>query len=816
MSVATRIAVRSGQALPTDGLEIGSLAALSDGALVGVGAKGECLGQLFQRELPDDPWEATLKTAVAVTAIVALPVDSTSGRNRYARDTLIGVCNGDLYTRATVFEPWLPLPAAPEKVETITAMANGTLYGTTPDGRLLRRRDLAAGWESVAPADIPMRSIAGLPAAAGMLGIGQDGEHDGALFRKDAIGSPWRRDAAMRPNTLAGLAVDYAGNKLLVSGKPGVSPFALQRVNAALAKSSGMAVAAATEPQPEVLANTNPNYYSTEVEETDPALKQIFSRRTVFYYTGDKPLFLGQDPTSKVAALVGDDRHLTVCALNLSLAGVIKIPRGDVRLYCRTLTVESGLSANIDVSPKEPKELDLAYSTVLAAAPQTGPAGTPGQSGAAQNEILNKQYGEKGATGGSITIICDRISLNDDLVLKASGGSGYPGADGQDGVAGSNGSDGKRLQECQTTLCSQFAPSVTTCDPEKVVNTATGGNPGGSGGDALKGGDGGDGGSISFSCSQLDDSSKLSLKAKGGAKGVSGKPGKGKSCGRGGKTYLEIQTTIGSIIPAPPKIERSFVSQEFPTDADALPVSPDGHAVADTDSKDSKDGEEKSVTLTDLAELGDAMHDMFLLMVLQSIKYRYLNCNPQSFSLPTIRPLSRDYTFFPGSKTEWMNIGDLLAWLTRLLTNFQNKPKPSGADNLSAMRKYQIQAEAAAFILKYNDHKTFYGNPANWVPRQALTSIKDEFEANLTTLKNVQAGFLKLARSYEKESQQALTKDEYNDLLTLRQAYHLASRGAIPHRALRKYPRPTRWTFGWASTTLPSTPTGRWPIPRTV
>jgi hypothetical protein len=61
-------------------------------------------------------------------------------------------------------------------------------------------------------------------------------------------------------------------------------------------------------------------------EETDPALKQIFSR-TVFYHTDDKPLLLGQDSTSKVTAFVRDERHLTVCALSLCLAGPIKIPQ---------------------------------------------------------------------------------------------------------------------------------------------------------------------------------------------------------------------------------------------------------------------------------------------------------------------------------------------------------------------------------------------------------------------------------------------------------------------------------------------------------
>ena len=97
-------------------------------------------------------------------------------------------------------------------------------------------------------------------------------------------------------------------------------------------------------------------------------------------------------------------------------------------------------------------------------------------------------------------------------------------------------------------------------------------------------------------------------------------------------------------------VTTSFVSQEYPTDADALPVSADGHAMADTDSKAGKDGEEKRDTLKSLAELGDVMHDMFLLMVLQSIKYRYLNCNPQSFYLPAIKPAKRDYTFFPARK----------------------------------------------------------------------------------------------------------------------------------------------------------------------
>ena len=312
---------------------------------------------------------------------------------------------------------------------------------------------------------------------------------------------------------------------------------------------------------------------------------------------------------------------------------------------------------------------------------------------------------------------------------------------------------------------------MTTCDPERVVSKATRGYSGGSGGDALKGGDGGDGGSISIRYRQLDGSDKLSLNAKGGDKGVSGKPGKGARSGRGGKTYRERQGF--NMATNRTNVTTSFVSQEYPTDADALPVSADGHAMADTDSKAGKDGEEKRDTLKSLAELGDVMHDMFLLMVLQSIKYRYLNCNPQSFYLPAIKPAKRDYTFFPGSKTEWTKIGDSLASLTGLLTNFQNKP--SGDDNLSARRKYQIQAEAAGFTLKYNDHKTFYGNLANWVPRQTLLSIKNEFDANLKTLKSVQEEFLELARSYEKGSQQALTMTDYQTQLGLRQAYHLTA-----------------------------------------
>jgi hypothetical protein len=563
-------------------------------------------------------------------------------------------------------------------------------------------------------------------------------------------------------NTLASLAVDYAANKLVVTGKRGASVLALERANATLANSSGMAVAAAAEPQPDVLANTNPNFYSTEVEETDPVLKQIFSRRTLFYHTGDQPLFLGQDPNSKVAAFVPKDRHLTVCALNLSLAAAIKIPRGDVRLYCQTLTIEKDLSASIDVSPKD---LDVEYLAVLAAAPQTGAPGTSGQSGAGHNHSLNKQYGENGATGGSITVICDRIILNDKLELKASGGSGYPGADGQDAVAGANGSDGKMWH-----FIGQDEAGHVTDSRDGWDSHSEAGHPGGSGGDALKGGDGGDGGSINVRYRQLEGSDKLRLDAKAGAKGVSGNPGKGKSSGRGGKAYLELRTGYqGS-----PQIyivrNTSFDHQEYPTDDDALPVSQDGHAVADTDIKPGKDGAEKRDTFQDLADLGDVMHDMFLLMVLQAIKYRYLNCNPESFSVPSIKARARDYTFFPGSKTEWTNIGKLLEWLTSLLAKFQTKP--SGYD-LSAIRKYQIQAQAASFTLKYNDHKTFYGDPANWVPRQTFNSIKGEFDANIKKLKDLQTEFLTLAKSYGKASEKALTKKEYNDTLALQQDYHL-------------------------------------------
>ena len=47
-----------------------------------------------------------------------------------------------------------------------------------------------------------------------MLGIGRDGEHEGALFRKADVDRLWRRDAAVRPNTLTSLAVDHTANKL--------------------------------------------------------------------------------------------------------------------------------------------------------------------------------------------------------------------------------------------------------------------------------------------------------------------------------------------------------------------------------------------------------------------------------------------------------------------------------------------------------------------------------------------------------------------------------------------------------------------------
>lgn len=749
------------------------VAALSDNTFVGIGEASLVAGQLFHRKTVDQDWILAARTSVAVSNFAVLPVEFAGQLRQYPQDGLLGVSNGDLYFRPDLDSGWIALPTSETKVDCVAVVcstdpnfsAHNGIYGVTTDGKLVQRSQPEADWAPVTafPATKQMQSLAALPLSATntalFAGISRDQQEMGTVFTLAVNASDWQ----LLPGVTGFKSIANATSNRDVVVQPhaqtlpiltAIAKKNLQNQLTITATSTGPA-----DPPPQILAVTNPQYYKHTTGSPDLPLNE----RTVIYHTGTQGLYLGQDQNNAYVEYVEPGKNLTVCAVDIYLLGSIKIPQGDVQLYCRTLTIPAGMAATIDVSGPAP---DLTYQTAKTAEPQTSPPQADGTGVKGKNGSDMKgddPWGDQGAQGGTITIYCDTIQLDSDLNLNAVGGQGYAGIDGQAGGDGATGADGRQEQKTGVGQHGQRFPH-----PAVTISNPQDGGRGGQGGDGLAGGCGGDGGTVTCTyrtCTyrtKVSDSSQIQLNTQPGSRGANGTGGAGGMKGLGGQLLLHhlscdlnldkcqelSQPTVvdGSQANDHPDKRTYYLSGNTPNPTDQ------GATGAQTDAQVTTKDDQGNIQLVDL---GTAIHDMFLFMLFQSISFRYLNCTPEQFSGTVI-------TYSGGNSQEWQAIQDLVNWLNlNLLSQFNKASDDQGAD-----RKYRIWQKVNNLASRLFTNKTYYGDLPNWIPRAKLTDLFADAKDAVTTLKAVEADFLTLANKYEQNSDAALKKSEYETTLT--------------------------------------------------
>jgi hypothetical protein len=275
-------------------------------------------------------------------------------------------------------------------------------------------------------------------------------------------------------------------------------------------------------PTPHIsLTNVNPDFYRTDIVRVGERT------RTVILATVS-PLTLGQlEGAQAIIDELDRSKDLTLFAVDVVLATDVDIPGGDVQIYCKRLRVPKIKRAKDD--PRSGIRIDVssvrneAYTGPFVPHP-LGDLTDPPKKGAHGDDItaslragdstwamptsINRRFGDPGAPGGSITVVCESIELVDDLALVANGAQGFPGSNGQGG-GGAN----TQLQ-------------------------------GGAGGNAGKGSVGGDGGVVDVRCTTLDNLARLKASALAGRPGESGTPGDG------GTPHGEIGAPAGPIASA--------------------------------------------------------------------------------------------------------------------------------------------------------------------------------------------------------------------------------------------------------------------------
>lgn len=255
------------------------------------------------------------------------------------------------------------------------------------------------------------------------------------------------------------------------------------------------------------MSNTNPDFFRTLVAET--GAETFYTHRTVLI-SALNDLTIGQGLEGEIYHSIPGDTNLTIQALQVTLAGPIVIPRGDVRIVCKTLRVPPGaidpktnkarFGAMIDVSARAQTPIEKPFDQV-APITDASPNGTPGADGDQIAKSLQAgdgkymastsplPYGTDGAKGGTLTLCCDELILLGDLLLAADGQNGFPGVNGQAG--------------------SPAAPGLFA----------------GAGGKGGRGGRGGDAGSIDVKYHSADHPERLISHAEPGRAGLAGKPG---------------------------------------------------------------------------------------------------------------------------------------------------------------------------------------------------------------------------------------------------------------------------------------------------
>ncbi len=740
------------------------IAAISDNTFVGIGETSLAKGQLFYRKTFDQYWVLAQTSKVAVTYFAVLPVALTGQLRQYPKYSLLGVSNGDLYFRLNLESDWVALPSSKVKVDCIAIVdssdaqysAYNGIYGVATDGKLVKRNQPEVGWTPVEefPATKLMKSLVALPLSATntalFAGISQDQQDEETVFSLEAQASNWLPVLVMAG--FKSIANATTNRDVVVQPHARTSPMLTAIAKKNLQNKFAVTLQSNTrpDPPPQILAVTNPQYYKHTLATEDLPLK----KRTVIYHTNSQGLYLDQDSKNVYIQNIDSDKNLTVCAVNVYLMGNIKINGGDVQIYCKNLTVPSNLAVTIDVSGSPP---ELKYQQVKAADPQNSlpqadGTGVPGKHG---RELKGTDlWGESGKNGGSITIHCDTLQLDSDLTLNANGGQGYAGINGQTGGDGASGTDGRT----ERTTWSTRGGTHTSADQK--ISDPTPGRSGGQGGDGFAGGCGGDGGNITCTYKALSTQKyQINTSVKPGDRGANGNPGSGGQRGLGGQSILfritctevSCHTTDQSPIPNTQQPDTLGFRTYAPFGVTPNPTEQGKTGVVTVEQVTTKDRDGNLV----LTDLGNALHDMFLFMLFQSISFRYLNCTPEQFSGTTI-------TYSGDGSSEWQAIQDLVNWLNINVLSQFNK---ASDDNL-ANRKYKIWQKINNLATQLFTNKTYYGDLPNWIPSAKLTDLFADAKDAITTLKSLETIFQKLAKDYESSNDAALEKAEYKADLT--------------------------------------------------
>ena len=101
------------------------------------------------------------------------------------------------------------------------------------------------------------------------------------------------------------------------------------------------------------LTNGNPDYYQYVQPDTTPDTP--YHERTVIYSTLDTMVLTQLSYLHDYTYTVPAGTNLTVYALDLVILGTLRIPRGDVRIYCRRLSVQQPDDAGLSDSDKGKK-----------------------------------------------------------------------------------------------------------------------------------------------------------------------------------------------------------------------------------------------------------------------------------------------------------------------------------------------------------------------------------------------------------------------------------------------------------------------------
>ncbi|MES2733180.1 MAG: hypothetical protein V4714_15640 [Bacteroidota bacterium] len=493
-----------------------------------------------------------------------------------------------------------------------------------------------------------------------------------------------------------------------------------------------MKTVAETDPNPETVTpytNTNPDFYETEVADNSQINFKI-TRRRIIYSTLPNLTIASADykaPLGEYVIGIDTNKNLTIFALNLTITDTIKIPGGDIKLYCKNLFINTG-EATIDVSQEidskyfNKDEINEDFKNIII---NTDHDGTHGRDGDTLAKLVGKYYGTTGPGAGNIEIACSHMTIGNTLNLLATGGTGYPGGWGGNGAIGYDGDEGKShvVQEYAGRIFNApYYKSVEYIDSEP-----TDGKPGGKGGTAGKGGEGGTGGHISLIYQTENNKDNIKIAIAGGKKGVSGCPGPGGNWGKGGWMKFKVSKAGNDNY------------QKNPTDGTKpWPQGPKGDEAPSADF--GEDGAYNENSDMESSALGNYFDQVFCFKLLQKIKYWYLLNSPQGF-------IQGEITYTDAHN--WEEIKTTLKWLTEVLNNFTD-----------ATPKGKILSEANIYWMRCDKNKTYFGDADNFVPRITIEELKKTFTTSYNSRLNFEKTFFSLAGKYDQAHERNISKQE--------------------------------------------------------